>query len=172
VTDEPTPLPTRQCPSADDRRRLRELCERATPGPWDSFVRRNYADHSHGICSEAKFYDVADVVALKGDDRGESAANAAYIAACHPGLVLSLLDALDAAEADRDAAREALCSLRNYVSRALGYVHSETTDEEFGWRVAEVVAELDAARAELSRLREENAALRGDGNGGTSDEQD
>lgn len=75
-----------------DRDRIRALAEKATPGPW-------HCDpiHLHGY-TEAWLTDgVVDLARLTNN----ASANAAYIAACSPDVILALLD-------ERDALVEAL----------------------------------------------------------------
>lgn len=76
----------------EDRARLRDLAAKATPGPW---VRtgRDGRDYSLSPATGALLVDYAPIK--------QKCADAVYIAAADPATVTALLDALDAAEAER-----------------------------------------------------------------------
>lgn len=106
---------------------LRALALTATPGPW-AYVR----DEASRPCITGGDNDkwVAELVGWPGDGTADGENNAAYIAAASPATVLSLLDEL--------AAREYL-------------------DDEAQQGADLVNAELKEQRAEIARLRAENA---------------
>lgn len=86
-----------------DRARLRALAEAATPGPWEAEIR----DGCLFITAIDGNTSVAEV--LGPPTHQVVAADATYIAAASPDTVLALLDALDAldaAERERDGANE------------------------------------------------------------------
>lgn len=83
-----------------DRGALRALAEKATPGPWEHGADEDPPDSAilHDGCA---VFDVAHhanmrTVLARGEDF--SRADARYIAAVSPTVVVALLDALDAAE--------------------------------------------------------------------------
>jgi hypothetical protein len=72
---------------------LRRLAEKATPGPW-ALIHNKYIEASS---PRGYTFEIARVNLWK-DEPEESDANAAYIAACSPAQVLSLLDRIEALE--------------------------------------------------------------------------
>jgi len=87
------------------RKRLRELAERATPGPWIVQEWRRWAEPSKSNFTIQ--YTATDDynrgtrfalarVELYGSGDGSSDTNAAFIAAASPSAVLDLLDEIDA----------------------------------------------------------------------------
>ena len=83
--------------------RLRELANAATPGSenWDE----NVMCHGNYLAACGPWH-----VASDGQQLAQSVADGLYIAAAHPGTVLRLLDALDAAEAKADVIGGAWCA--------------------------------------------------------------
>jgi hypothetical protein len=78
-----------------ERERLRALAEQATPGPWDTDDADINAVFGPSSAVVARTYGWERT----GEARGERCrANAHYIAALSPSVVLSLLAALDAGE--------------------------------------------------------------------------
>ena len=77
--------------TADERAALRALAEKATPGPREA--------RGDSVCIERSFVCHAARMYLIDRER-----DAAYIAAANPAAITALLAALDAVEAERDAA--------------------------------------------------------------------
>lgn len=94
-----------------DRDKLRELAQKATPGPWNSYV---YVDHDGppacddiGIQAPSKKRSMHVEVLCKMDwydggssdfERADAESTAGYIAEIPPETILALLDALEAAD--------------------------------------------------------------------------
>lgn len=81
--------------------RLRPLAEKATPGPWFHY-RNKLRPNFGGIINEVQQKKRPPIIQWAGFDNSERtekkhAANAAYIAAANPQVVMQLLDALSAA---------------------------------------------------------------------------
>lgn len=76
--------------TSEERENLRRLAQAATPGPWNTNGRNEVGANDGRLIA----------ICFGRDSHTEPAAflNADYIAAAHPGAVLALLDALDAAE--------------------------------------------------------------------------
>jgi Ead/Ea22-like protein len=121
-----------------DRAKLRELAEQATAGPWHRhFSDAQKADH---IRSTATREWVAQFAASEAD--------AAFIAAAHPGAVLALLDALEQADEDRAHLRRRVLDIG--VDRDNEHAHRvNVTKERDALR-----AELSSAQAIVQRIRE------------------
>lgn len=116
-----------------DRAALRAVAEAATPGPW----RTGTGDHHSRDVHRAEPADVpVRDVAVCGGAHGH--ADARYIAAAAPDVVLCLLDALDAAERERDAYKRAKAE----------------NDERFMCERDAARVERDQARADLVRYGE------------------
>lgn len=80
----------------DEHAKLRELAEKATPGPWGLTYGPNERTR---LWSDADGY-TDDVIALDPTtERGKPHPDMAFIAAVDPSTLLALLDALDAARA-------------------------------------------------------------------------
>jgi hypothetical protein len=149
MTDEHTPLPApgrqelegRQCLSADDRRRLRELAEAASlesPGPW-----RIGAGPSECLCEDGIIDARGDAVFVNCGRVAGTPPIAAeeYMVAAHPGLVLSLLDENDALKINVEGAHA-------WLDEAAGPDHSDHTPDGLRLRVEGLVKRLDAAEAD------------------------
>lgn len=76
----------------EERAKLRELAEAATPGPW-------------GVFDGCVWTEPGECVTHSNRADAQNAANLAHIAAANPTAALALLDALDAAEARLAAVR-------------------------------------------------------------------
>lgn len=84
---------------------LRELAEKATPGPW--FATSDF-DHIDQV-TRWRIEDVERWRDLRNNlQLGEDGDTACFIAAANPAAVLELLDERDAARAERDRLRSAL----------------------------------------------------------------
>lgn len=116
-------------------RKLRYAAECATQGTW-----RNGTDPCH--------FDAPEVT----DDKSfayyvPDAKNAAFIAAASPSVVLSMLDALDAAVRECEVLHAEVKRLRDHVDAA---------EQETAWRIdneTRAAKERDELRAELGHLR-------------------
>lgn len=83
---------------------LRELAEKATPGPW--FATSDF-DHIDQV-TRWRIEDVERWRDLRNNlQLGEDGDTACFIAAANPAAVLELLDERDAARAERDRLRSA-----------------------------------------------------------------
>jgi len=80
----------------DDRKRLRELAERATPGPWE------YVPTGPDRSADFVRAELGSTVADFGG-YPPSPADAAFIAAANPTAVLELLDDMEILRAIKDA---------------------------------------------------------------------
>jgi hypothetical protein len=79
---------------------IRKAMERATPGPWEVEEKKFRGDYSVAWKPELK------VCRTYGDSLSAEC-DADYIAACNPSNIAAVLDALEKAEAGRDASKEA-----------------------------------------------------------------
>lgn len=70
-------------------RLLRELAEKATPGPWDAFSGERFGDVLSDPDGDGARFVICE----------QSGSDAPYIAACDPQTILALLDRLDRYEA-------------------------------------------------------------------------
>ena len=97
-----------------DREQLRALAEQATPGPWRE---QGYDETDPGwwiLGGRQGTDEYAVCVTLPYSPRG--AEDAAFIAACSPDVLAGLLDALTAAEHERDVARRAFNTALDTIS--------------------------------------------------------
>lgn len=126
------------------RAELRRLAGSATMGPWHSYV----LDHE----TEARVVGDGWVVAQCASmGAGRVGRDARFIAAANPATVLALLDALDAAERERDEALEELQDVVRAIERwrpLSGCV--EVDVHEMVGAIATAQAELDDAREVLA----------------------
>ncbi|MBA7989762.1 ead/Ea22-like family protein [Citrobacter freundii] len=105
--------------TALNKQALRQLAEKATPGPWEM-------EHENIWFKDAEGYTKHLMYAYQGDDVDDQQDhdNTAYIAAFNPKVVLALLDELEAAEkriAELEA-RQLVVKIPAYVDgRTLGY---------------------------------------------------
>jgi hypothetical protein len=134
----------------DQRTRLRALCERAVGGTWGVDELDPYlivTDDPSGSVTE----HVAQVVCPMDDEGDPYEANAALIVGAVNALP-AMLDALDAAERERDTAREDLAR----IGRLVGC--DSLVGVEIHAAVEHVVRhELDAARDAAERAERERA---------------
>lgn len=101
-----------------DHKKLRELAEKATPGPWkfDGYDVYQLTDSGQGYPLD-RYPDSADIVIPQCEACGNRIPfddkNAAFIAAASPDVLIALLDHIAALEAARD---EACDELERWVS--------------------------------------------------------
>lgn len=153
---------------SDDLTALRELAEKATPGPWEAeSTRFGYDAHETPyVTPKTGMYNVAQFY-----NQGQAADDAAYVAAANPATVLALLDRLERAEAK--AKREAEANrMRKPSARAWNSIVERAeraeADAQEWQRVAAEQTRLERDRAEgaeaaIARLKEwleENRPLR------------
>lgn len=129
--------------NTEERKRLRELSDKATPGPWE------LEERGYSVCPIERNGDkLPAVAALPGyvknggqeDFWAQWISDAAFIAAAR-SAVPELLDALDEAEADRDELK------------ALDAEAQHGADEQTK-QMLRLQAENAALRAELERSRD------------------
>lgn len=143
---------------SDKYKELRELAEKATPGPrmvsdaYDSIsvVMGSAIDSPHEyFCHEVWSCDVD----FYEDDNGEAMADAEFIAAANPATIRALLD-------ERDALVEALTGAVAVITDYLEYEHDgdpwkedaramremDIDDYENDGRLAKAVAAIEAAK--------------------------
>ena len=132
-----------------DLKTLREVAEKATPGPWVAgIVPRPRAWDRAFVRSVTDFPDGGRITTYPATCEAstlDNAANAAHIAAANPQALLSLLDrieelegALTALQGERDRLREALTALVA-AADAASWAHNIGTMD----------ARIEAARAAL-----------------------
>lgn len=85
----------------DDLTALRELAEKATPGPWHFHQDDGTALDISEVCIPRPEEDVDLSIASLLEDR-----DGAFIAATNPSVVLALLDRLESAEAAIERVRD------------------------------------------------------------------
>lgn len=138
--------------TVERREELQRVAEAATPGPWLQ-EGANYGRPSRNVRAQHQGgWPLQGVAYLVG-----RTADAAHIAAFDPPTVLALLDALAAAEAERDEARAAVERGRELAEAARGLLrtaHRPTLDSA----TAQVNgAALDRFRAALDTASSEGA---------------
>lgn len=116
---------------------LQALAEAATPGPWRE------CGHDRGGCSCAQVWSTAVdfpvATAFKNDEEmghapiGQPEANAAYIAAANPAVILALIDRLRKAEA-------AALAIQDLIDSHKRDTHGECDE------ACDIVAGMEAAR--------------------------
>ena len=89
-----------------DKERLRELCERATPGPWATEILGPADDDWPSAMAIAATVGRQKIYAKAGSNYPH--ADQQYIAAASPDVVLALIDENEQLRAERDAARKAV----------------------------------------------------------------
>jgi hypothetical protein len=107
-----------------ERQRLRELCDKATPGPWEREVSQGRVGIPSGweVYREDKgvWTDIAHT--LCAGDACKCFEDASFIASARSAMP-ELLDALDEAEKERDAALHAVKLLQRGDSDGQEYAH-------------------------------------------------
>ena len=141
-----------------DLAELRRLAENATPGPWEW-------DDDHARPGLRHGRSFGGVLFRCGALYGPDAADAAFIAAANPAVVLALLDDAD----ERDRLAECVRAYGRTIDRwgllIIAATHSEditTPDGDGDWEVIEsrlaevpaLLAERDALAAKLGAVRE------------------
>lgn len=92
---------------------LRELAKQATPGPWTfgaQWICRKLGDPRQPGNPDTDYQYLAQVP-LNDYDSPRWNADAAFIAACDPQTILSLLDEIERLSNERDAEREACAQI-------------------------------------------------------------
>lgn len=105
--------------TALNKQALRQLAEKATPGPWEM-------EHENIWFRDTEGYTKHLMYAYQGDDVDDQQDhdNTAYIAAFNPKVVLALLDELEAAE-KRIAEQSAIVTAAEKLVRCKGRYHGE-----------------------------------------------
>lgn len=152
----------------DERKRLRELAEAATPGPWREYPRCDSAGQHDacGVESEIKdeSYHSGYVSVFHSDAYDEcthpiSAANAAFIAAANPTAVVALLDENERLRASHALRDEGYASA-DYQAVAENIAHDPRwavrADSQ---RVARWALSLQQQLAAMTKARDEACEL-------------
>ena len=141
-----------------DRKKLRELAGKASPGPW-AHQHEEFEEHQCEVCDSEWTGDAEYITWNQGvpiltvhvDDR--QLANAGYVAAASPETILALLDALEAAERERDGLREDaeyfrwICEHAVITDNSVDGMVSMTMAVDASGAMAEIVPKaIDAAR--------------------------
>jgi hypothetical protein len=133
-----------------DIEKLKELASKATPGPWDVWSEpcESVQDAERELCEQAQKSEPFAYAVYLLNAGGKcpattgcgptSKANADYLAAANPAVVLSLIAALEAAQADHLEYVQGACVAIEAVKREAGLA-------------------LSAKDAEIERLRERMA---------------
>ena len=140
----------------DDVKRLRALAERATPGPW-SIDRRSStlvrADAERYIANAGGYYtNTIDSATLAA----QLDANAVYIAAASPDVLLALLDERDAMRRERDSAKHYAVDMADTLSQIQAGIGLSGPPDADGLIAAAKAlrTERDAAMALLRECRD------------------
>lgn len=161
---------------SEDRKQLRNLAERATPGPWELQTSNSWRRIG---TTGGRFAD-GDVLAPtthRGDNHPDLAArqeDLEFIVAANPSAVLAMLDEIDRIKADNAALEKRLCICQECGGR--GEVHTGEYTYEGEWQPPEPVMvecgecggdgqiggvqDLDAVIIERDQLVAENAELK------------
>lgn len=134
-----------------DTQRLRELAQKATPGPW----------HISAPAEHAVWHDINGARNLIAETSCDG--NAEFIAAANPAVVLALLDELEKRTLRADILEEMITRAQHHVifSRELdkGMLKRLLTAGSDKW-VYRLRNELSDAVMEIDRLTDENVKLR------------
>jgi hypothetical protein len=140
------------------RARLRELAEKARPGPWE--LRNRVGEPSPSVLGPVKENGKRDRIVLTplATEAGLAAANCAYIAAIDPQTLLSILAAWDAQtaradrlEQERDEARKTAEIRRRMIDIPTAWELTRATPkdqhhEQCSYRVAAMLCDCAAFR--------------------------
>ncbi len=136
------------------RAELRAGLGGVTPGPWQ-FVPHYFSNGDikrRSVCVERSKYDWIDLIADLNNE-----ADAAHIARCSPENVRALLDALDAAERERDEAMGIVAVIHRDGGHRAAEVGNKQAIDEAHVKWGELIRERDEARAELAKALDEAA---------------
>lgn len=161
---------------SEDRKQLRNLAKRATPGPWELQTSNSWRRIG---TTGGRFAD-GDVLAPtthRGDNHPDLAArqeDLEFIVAANPAAVLAMLDEIDRLKADNAALEKRLCICQECGGR--GEVHTGEYTYEGEWQPPEPVMvecgecggdgqiggvqDLDAVIIERDQLVAEKAELK------------
>ena len=137
---------------------LRRLAEAATPGPWYLDGPWWYGDDDSAYCiSTAEdagriAVTIAPPRYIFGGEREVRDANARFIAAANPAVVLALLDRLAHMREARDAARAEVKRLTALVEAVREYAAARQANIDHGPLLSAQKAAHDALLAALARL--------------------
>ena len=127
-----------------DTTKLRELAQKATPGPWTQWEGRGWVHagtpEANGQICRTDCGDFSDAQEIK---------NAEYIAAANPATVLALLDELDRLRKVESATLQG-----EKIGCRCTYSDNQTVDTERLYHRA-IRSERDRLRAELTAMRED-----------------
>lgn len=140
----------------EGRRELKALAEAAAPGPWSTehtcFDRK--IPINGGITAFGRPYVIAHVNRPGSAHAGRDKANAAFIAAANPATVLSLLAALEEAEAVLKVVRETIPM--DYLERHPGDIPSAMRDyAKDRWTLIDRITETRASAVASEQRAEE-----------------
>jgi len=110
-----------------DTKHLRELLEKATPGPWSAigsagYVQAGEGHPRHNILAVAYGHDGNHQINAPG-----ARENGEYIAAANPATVSALLDEIERKDAEIARLREALADLIAHAAGCEALLHVEPT---------------------------------------------
>lgn len=129
----------------EELQRLRRLAEAATPGPWPVMTWYGADDGGFAAIGPHHVSQDTDDDYPGGPVEERAMADAEFIAAANPTVVLALLDWLASAMAERDVAERDRVLLRDEVRLQISRA------DRAGGQVAELLAQLAYARGEAGR---------------------
>jgi hypothetical protein len=141
----------------DDIKRLRDIAQAATPGPWQwdgNVCDYDESNESPWLVTDAYaagiYKHLNGGAILKGSIKCLNEADAAYIAAASPAALLGLLDRLAAAERERDEAAAGFVIVAQQLADVLDII-AETFNppEPLASRFVAARAEVRARLAEV-----------------------
>ena len=124
--------------TALNKQALRQLAEKATPGPWEM-------EHENIWFRDTEGYTKHLMYAYQGDDVDDQQDydNTAYIAAFNPKVVLALLDELEAKDSIISTQQQEIRTLLNALEQATEKRNSDIPGQKrlIGWRASDYTDE-------------------------------
>ena len=108
-----------------DTTKLRELAQKATPGPWHYFEYPKYKEHHVSLPIAGS--GMLRALFSDGCETDNPAADAEYIAAANPATVLALLDEIDRLRADKAHVTTMLESTSKLLNDAIDLVEKKNS---------------------------------------------
>ena len=100
-----------------DTTKLRELAQKATPGPWTYFHYPKYKHHHVSVPIDGSSMTL--LLFQDGCQTTKPKEDAEYIAAANPATVLELLDEIDRLRSDVNGAAECIARQAQTIARLL-----------------------------------------------------